>query len=271
VPGIDGKPESFILIEEDISDRKGHAELAARVQRELLPHMVPEVEGYEVAGACLSAMEVAGDFYDWVLDDEGQLQFTVADVMGKGMGAALVTATLRAVLRAAPADMGPAERVRLAADSMVGTDSGLFATLFHGCLDPSSGTLRYVDAGHGYCVVLRRDGQLERLPERSIPVGVLIGHEYQEGTMRLEPGDSLLVYSDGLVETDQRTVPAAELTAGIDDSMHAAEVVRRLIARMPPALSDDVTAVALRRLADRPPMAAAAGRTSSHSDREGGD
>src|SRR5207302_1712191 len=82
------------------SDRKGHAELAAKIQRELLPHMVPEVEGYEVAGACLSAMEVAGDFYDWVLDDEGQLQFTVADVMGKGMGAALVTATLRAVLRA---------------------------------------------------------------------------------------------------------------------------------------------------------------------------
>src|SRR5207249_554310 len=163
---------SFILIEEDISDRKGHAELAARVQRELLPHMVPEVEGYEVAGACLSAMEVAGDFYDWVLDDQGRLQFTVADVMGKGMGAALVTAT-----------------------------------------------------------------------------------DCPEGTTRLEPGDALLVYSDGLVETEERTIQPPELTAGIDESMHAAEVVRRLIARMPSNLSDDVTAVALHRLSESPRMA----------------
>jgi PAS domain S-box-containing protein len=271
VPGIDGRPESFILIEEDISDRKGHAELAARIQRELLPHVVPEVEGYEVAGACLSAMEVAGDFYDWVLDDEGKLQFTVADVMGKGMGAALVTATIRAVLRAAPAELGPAARVRLAADSMVGTDAGLFATLFHGCLDPTTGTLRYVDAGHGYCVILRRSGELVRLTERSIPVGVLPDAEFLEGVARLEPGDSLLVYSDGLVETEERTIQPQELMAGIDDSMHAAEVVRRLIARMPPSLSDDVTAVALRRLSESSPMAgAAAGHTPSHTEPEGG-
>ena len=121
-------------------------------------------------------------------------------------------------------------------------------------------------------MILRHDGQLERLSERSIPVGVLIGHEYQEGTARLGPGDSLLVYSDGLVETEDRTVQPSELTAGIDDSMHAAEVVRRLIARMPPSLSDDVTAVAVRRMADTPPMAGAtAGHTTSNSDREGGD
>jgi PAS domain S-box-containing protein len=269
VLGIDGRPESFILIEEDISDRKGHAELAARIQRELLPHSVPEVEGYEVAGACLSAMEVAGDFYDWVVDDHGQLQFTVADVMGKGMGAALVTATLRAVLRAAPGTLSPAARVRLAADSMVGAEAGLFATLFHGCLDPSSATLRYVDAGHGYCVLLRRNGELEQLSARSMPVGVLPNQEFHEGTVALDPGDALLVYSDGLVESDERTVQTDELTAGLDDSMHAAEVVRRLIARMPVRLNDDVTAVVVRRLSDNPAMAAG-GRARSDSKHEGG-
>jgi PAS domain S-box-containing protein len=262
VLGIDGRPESLILIEEDISDRKGHAELAARIQRELLPNAVPDVEGYEVAGACLSAMEVAGDFYDWVMDDRGKLQFTVADVMGKGMGAALVTATLRAVLRAAPGTLSPGPRVRLAADSMVGTDSGLFATLFHGCLDPSSGILRYVDAGHGYCVIVRRGGELEHLSERSMPVGVLPNQDFVEGTVQLDPGDTLLVYSDGLVESDERTVQTEELTAGLDRSMHAAEMVRRLIARMPARLSDDVTAVALRRLSDSPRMAGAAASLS---------
>ena len=166
---------------------------------------------------------------------------------------------------------GPAERVRLAADSMVGTDSGLFATLFHGCLDPSSGTLRYVDAGHGYCVILRRDNELERLPERSMPLGVLTGQDFLEGVTHLGPGDSLLVYSDGLVETEDRTVQPQELTAGLDESMHAAEVVRRLIARMPPSLSDDVTAVALHRLSESPPMAGAAtGHAHATSEDEGG-
>src|SRR5438093_13518852 len=154
---------------------------------------------------------------------------------------------------------------------MVGTDSGLFATLFHGCLDPSTGTLRYVDAGHGYCVILRSGGELTNLPERSIPVGVLPDADFTEGTTRLEPGDALLVYSDGLVETDERTIQPPELTAGIDESMHAAEVVRRLIPRLPSNLSDDVTAVALHRLSESPRMAgAAAGHAHSTSEDEGG-
>jgi PAS domain S-box-containing protein len=248
VLGVDGNPESFILIEQDISERKAHAELAARIQRELLPNALPDVEGYEVAAACMPALDVAGDFYDWVLSREGELQFTVADVMGKGMGAALVTATLRAVLRAAPAELSPAARVRLAADSMVGAEAGLFATLFHGCLDPRSGTLRYVDAGHGYCVILRRGGDLVRLPSRSMPVGVLPDQQFHEGIARLDPGDMLLVYSDGLVETEERSLEPHELTAGLHESMQAAEVVRRLTDTMPLRLPDDVTVVAVRRL-----------------------
>src|SRR5205807_2736892 len=71
-----------------------------------------------------------------------------------------------------------------------GGDTGLFATMFHGCLDPSSGTLRYVDAGHGYCVIVRHGGELEQLPERSMPVGVLPNQEFKEGGLRLEPGDT---------------------------------------------------------------------------------
>jgi sigma-B regulation protein RsbU (phosphoserine phosphatase) len=260
LPGSDGRPESYIVILEDISERKGHAELAARIQQELLPHSAPEVKGYEVAAACLSALEVAGDFYDWILSDDGRLQITVADVMGKGMGAALVMATVRAVLRAAPASLSPAARVRLAADGMVGTESGLFVTLFHASLDPSSGMLDYVDAGHGYCIVLRPDGEVVRLPGGSLPLGVLPDEEFRQGAVRLDPGDRLLVYSDGLVETDEHTIEPGELVAGLDESMPATEVVRRLIARMPPRLSDDVTVVSLRRLSQNGRHAAGAAR-----------
>lgn len=256
--GMNAGPESFILIVEDISERKGYAELAARVQRELLPDVAPRVQGYEVAAACLSALEVAGDFYDWVLCDDGQLLLTVADVMGKGMAAALVMATVRAVLRAAPPGLGPAARVQLAADAMVGTETGMFVTLFHASLDPASGVLRYVDAGHGYSLILRAGCEPMRLPGRSLPLGVLPDEEFHEAVAQLGPGDQLLIYSDGLVETEERTLGARELVTGVDQSMGATEIVRHLIARMPPRLTDDVTVVSLCRRSEGRPAAAAA-------------
>jgi PAS domain S-box-containing protein len=261
LPGPDGRPESYIVLLEDISERKGHADLAARIQQELLPRLAPEVKGYQVAGACLSALEVAGDFYDWILCKDGHLQITVADVMGKGMGAALVMATVRAVLRAAPASLSPSARVRLAADGMVGGESGLFVTMFHGSLDPSSGVLDYVDAGHGHCLVLRRSGELVRLSGRSMPLGVLRDEEFQQGAVRIDPGDRLLVYSDGLVEREEYTVEPGELVADLDASMPATEVVQRLIARVPPRLADDVTVVSILRTADGAPSLAVTTRS----------
>ena len=90
-------PEGFILILEDISERKRQAERAAAVQREMLPAGPPELVGYELAGRCLAAQEVAGDLYDWVETGDGHLELTVANVMGKGIRAALVIAALIAI------------------------------------------------------------------------------------------------------------------------------------------------------------------------------
>src|SRR5439155_9971506 len=115
-------------------------------------------------------------FYDWALSDDGtRLDLTVADVMGKGVAPALVMATVRAVLRAAPAELGPAERVRLAAGFMAfgSEEAGLFVTLFHAQLDLASGTLRHVDAGHGHVAIRRADGELATLGRRSMPLGIL--------------------------------------------------------------------------------------------------
>jgi serine phosphatase RsbU (regulator of sigma subunit) len=109
-------------------------------------------------------------------------------------------------------------------------------------------------------MVLRHGGEVVRLPGRSMPLGVVGDQEFQQGTVRLDPGDRLLVYSDGLVERDEYTVEPRELVADLDGSMPATEVVQRLIARVPPRLTDDVTVVSVRRLAQEGrPLAAATG------------
>ena len=178
----------------------------------MLPAGPPKLVGYELAGKCLAAQEVAGDLYDWVETGDGHLELTVADVMGKGMGAALVMAALRTALRAAPGELGPAERVARAAASMtLGSESeGVFVTVFHGRLALSTGRLRYVVAGHGYCLIRRSGGEVERLAERSLPLGVGMGEVFGEGEVVLRPGDQLLVCSDGLAEVDEQPMEVEE-------------------------------------------------------------
>jgi serine phosphatase RsbU (regulator of sigma subunit) len=192
---------------------------------------------------------VAGDFYDWVTMEDGRLDLTVADVMGKGVASALIMAVLRTALRSAPQPLGPAARVRLAADSLAPgmKDDGLFVTLVQCRLDPATGILCYVDAGHGHCAIRHPDGRLVALPRRSLPVGVQDDAEFHEGAVQLEPGDALILYSDGLVETEERTLDLDELTEAFDASMGAGEIVQRLMERTSVRPPDDVTVVVLRR------------------------
>jgi PAS domain S-box-containing protein len=251
VLGADGHPETLIGIMEDITDRKRQLERAARIQRELLPTERPDLDGYEVAAACLPAQDVGGDFYDWI-SEAGHLDVTVADVMGKGVGSALVMATLRTAARTARPELGPAARVGLMAESLARglTNDGLFVTMFHARLDLRSGMLRYVDAGHGYCVVRRADGRMERLERGSLPLGVIDGCEYTEGEVRLELGESLLVYTDGLVEVGDVTTGLGELASDLQQSMGAEEMVSRLVERVRDQQTDDVTVIVLQRLAE---------------------
>jgi serine phosphatase RsbU (regulator of sigma subunit) len=238
---------------EDITERKRLAERAAWIQGELLPKEYPELGDYELAGACLPAQDVGGDFYDWVEPEDGQLDVTLADVMGKGVGSALIMATLRTALRTASHELGPAARVSLAAESMSRglTDDGLFVTLFHARLDTSSGLLRYVDAGHGNCVVRRANGELVRLVERSLPLGVRNEEKFKEGQVELGPGDVLLAYTDGLVEMQERTIELEEVAGWLEGAEGVEEMVERLVGTLRGEQADDVTLLVLRRLAER--------------------
>lgn len=253
-PGAGRPPVSLIAIAENVTQQRQQAERAAAIQRRLLPRETPLLPGYDLAGVCRPAQNVAGDLYDWVARSDGTLDLTVADVMGKGVPAALVMATVRAALRGAAASLGPAERVKVAADSLaLGiADEGVFVTLFHCRLDIESGDLRYVDAGHGYSGICRADGTCVYLRGSSMPLGVDGGAEPQELTARLEPGDTLVLYSDGLVETEERTEELTEFAPEIVEPPDAADAVARLLGRMPDHPFDDVTLVILRRRRQQP-------------------
>jgi PAS domain S-box-containing protein len=246
VLGADGLPETLIVIMEDVTDRKRQSERAAQIQRELLPTEKPVLEGYEVAAVCLTAQDVTGDFYDWMGPEGGQLDLTVADVMGEGAGSALVMATLRTALRTAPHELGPAARVGLAAESLSHglTDDGLFVKMFHARLDVQSGVLRYVDAGHGHCVVRRAGGEVDRLRTQSRPLGIA-GEDFTEGEVRLQPGDSLVACTDGLLKDS--SVGLDVVAGDLEPAMSADEVVSRLVDGVLDQRTDDVTVVALHR------------------------
>jgi PAS domain S-box-containing protein len=274
----EGQVESFISIQEDISERKRQMDHAARIQRELLPQSSLALDGYELAGACLPAQDMSGDFYDWVLRD-GRLDLTLADVMGKGMGAALVMAAFRTALRAAGPALGPAERIHLAAGAMAlgMAEEGLFVTLFQARLDLVSGIVRYVDAGHGHWAVRRAGGEVVKMSAAAPPLFVLDDEQFKEREVRLEPGDTLLVYSDGLVEREDHILALDDYALEIEEAVDAEDMVRRLTGTVQRGrLADDVTVVVLRRLpapavSPRPPRRrGAAARRPGSAPPDGG-
>src|SRR5436190_14740855 len=154
---------------------------AAEMQADLLPPSHPRIPGFEVAAMCLPAREVGGDFYDWQQLPSGKLSLTVGDVMGKGISAALLMATTRAVLRALITENSPVDAVQRTARALDSdlTRSGAFVTLFHCQLDINSGKVRFVDAGHGYVVLRRADGSVEEMQPWGLPLGVDSTERYQ--------------------------------------------------------------------------------------------
>jgi sigma-B regulation protein RsbU (phosphoserine phosphatase) len=225
---------------------------AAAVQSDLLPGEHPPLAGFEVGARCLPARAVGGDFYDWQQLPMGTLCLTVGDVMGKGMPAALLMATVRAVIRAMMSQHGAADAVQHTAASLDSdlARSGSFVTLFHAHLQLATGELRYVDAGHGHVFVRRASGAVELLKPWGLPLGVLSTERYLEGSVTLRPGDALVIYSDGLTGarpdlfTDPHTV-ARE----IDPDATAAATAQKLVGLATGAgqLPDDLTVVVVRR------------------------
>ncbi|WP_242088742.1 SpoIIE family protein phosphatase [Curtobacterium sp. DN_7.5] len=186
------------------SRRVAEAEVtqAAIVQRSLQPvdgrGLPPAVR---VAGTCVPARTVGGDFYDWYPTPDGGVGFTLGDVMGKGVGAGMIAAAVRAVIRSSLEEPDPALAFRLTSAGLstgsVDMVSAQFTTCFHGRISVD-GTLRWVDAGHGLTLVRRVAGGSEFLRSGYLPLGVGTGWTSVESD--LQPGDSVVSVSDGVLD-----------------------------------------------------------------------
>jgi phosphoserine phosphatase RsbU/P len=240
-------------LESLVAERTEQIDKAAKVQAALLPVSPLLGEGYEVAAHFAPAREISGDFYDWYPLDRGRLALTLGDVMGKGLPAAILMATVRAALRSASAHAASVEAgVEAAAGVMAAAleVNQAYVTLFHAIYDPASGEMQYIDAGHGHARLVRSGGAHELLSQRGAPIGLLPDNTLVPGKVVLSSGDTLIVFSDGLLDlrpdlaTKDVPLPLAARRApsvqGLVDILATGSRARDL--------PDDVTVLALRRM-----------------------
>jgi serine phosphatase RsbU (regulator of sigma subunit) len=253
------KIENVRLLEESMEKRRLEEDMrvAAEIQRGLLPDGAPVVAGYGVVGSNRPCRTVGGDYYDFSLSD-GRLLMALGDVSGKGTGAALLMTVLRAAVRGHWADESVAEAVaRINSTVCQNVTAGKYITFFLARLDPGSGRVDYVNAGHNPPLLIRRDGTIETLNEGGMVLGLFDSMPYGEGIAELRTGDTLLIFSDGVTETwsakgdefgDQRLGEVAVRGRGLDAANLQTEILRELeVFEAGTKATDDRTLIVLKR------------------------
>jgi serine phosphatase RsbU (regulator of sigma subunit) len=235
-----------------VAERAEQMRRAAELQAGMLPASPFKEDGFEIAAHFTAAREISGDFYDWYRSTDGRVTFTLGDVMGKGLQASLMMATARAALRGV-AGVEPLEAgIKQAAGVMNAAleVNHAYVTVFHCSFDPRSGELAYVDAGHGHARLLRGATSQELLPQRSAPIGIFPDTQFVGGRIALNPGDSLVVFSDGLLDLrPDLATKEVQLPYEARRAATAQEMVDILAqGAREKDLFDDVTVLALKRL-----------------------
>jgi sigma-B regulation protein RsbU (phosphoserine phosphatase) len=197
-----------VLLALELADRvamKRDLEIAREIQSWLMPSEAPKVPGVDIAFATRPANTVAGDYYDAFFRSGNRLLIVVADVAGKSVPAALLTATLQASLRTLAALPGSLTEL-VSRVNQYACEQNLngqrYTTAFVAELEPATGSLTYVNAGHNWPVLRRASGGIERLEAGGLPLGIRAALPYQSGSAVLAPGDLLLIFTDGLVEAE---------------------------------------------------------------------
>jgi phosphoserine phosphatase RsbU/P len=185
----------------DLSDRRELAE-ALKIQQRLLPEQLPQIDGCELAASWQPASGVGGDCFDALRFGDARLALSIADVVGKGIPAALLMSNLQAAVRAFASDaVEPRELCHQVNGILCGNIAeGRFISFFYCLVDAAAGTLVYTNAGHYYPMLVRADGTSARLESGGPVLGVLEGAEYQQAHVALTPGDRLVLFTDGLTE-----------------------------------------------------------------------
>lgn len=178
-------------------------EIAADIQRKLMPGGAPSVSGYDIAGQYRPCYEIGGDFYDFITLPENNVGIALGDVSGKGIPASLLMATVRTALRVQAENIFAMEDVVGKVNRAVYEDTrpDEFVTLFYGVLDATAGVFTYVNAGHN-AAMLVRDGIIERLDPSGPPVGILPDLLAGRQVLTLQPGDLLAIFTDGYPDAE---------------------------------------------------------------------
>ena len=252
-------------------------EKGRKIQLDFLPEHLPEVPGWDIQSSFHPTWQVSGDFYDVFLLADGRLGLVIADVSDKGIGAALFMALFRSLIRAfsretvwgdkkeTPAppweddDPGPLRAVEMTNDYIIQyhSDTGMFATLFFGLLDLSTGRLSYVNAGHEPLFIIGPGGLKTQLERNGPAVGLVPGMRYTVNQARVDSGDMLLGYTDGVTEARSpedemfgRDRLLKIIESGAPQGRH---LFRRIEEKLKQYIgsarqSDDITMIAARRL-----------------------
>ncbi|HVP00841.1 MAG TPA: SpoIIE family protein phosphatase [Bryobacteraceae bacterium] len=233
-------------------------EIAKHVQQHLLPHHLQRLETASFAGRCLPAREIGGDYYDFLDLGPGRLGLLLADVSGKGVAAALLTANLQASFRS-QLELGMKHpRALLTSVNKLfheSTPAEYFATMFFAEYRDQKRELRYFNCGHPAALLMRASGAIEHLEATALPVGIFGTWRCEERTTTFSPGDLLVAFSDGVLEAgvergeefgEERLIDALQRSRKRDLESLLDEVVAEVLRFSPDVQSDDVTLVALR-------------------------
>ncbi|QSV46073.1 SpoIIE family protein phosphatase [Geobacter benzoatilyticus] len=214
-----GTVRHYIAIKEDVTERKRaqeallenarmscDMELARQIQRSLLPAALPAARGVRCAGRWVPAAHVGGDYYDFFPRDDGSFDTVIADVSGHSVGAALIMTEARSVIRAQARSGGSPAVIVGSLNEILYEDltrAELFTTLFYASYQPASRVLTYASAGHNPPLLCRASGeQCLELDAEGLILGVRLQETFEEREVRLEPGDILFLYTDGITESD---------------------------------------------------------------------
>jgi sigma-B regulation protein RsbU (phosphoserine phosphatase) len=253
--------EKSILHTEILEKRRidDQLQIAAELQARLLPPGPPEIDGYSIAGLCVPAYEVGGDYFDYVRLGPDRLGIVVADVSGNGIAAALLMTSFRALLI-------PSARAGMAPEALMGQMNALlpefarkrdFITALYGILDLSAGTFTYANCGQNFPFLVRAGGMIERLTQSGPSLIIMPETQYTTGTADLRDGDLLVLYTDGVVEVfndaqEQFGNERLEEVARRARGRSAGEVLREIVAGTrtfsgPAITHDDSTLVVVKR------------------------
>jgi sigma-B regulation protein RsbU (phosphoserine phosphatase) len=221
-----------VMLHEQLIEKKrleGQLEVARQVQLALLPASDPELAGFDISAYNFPTEEVSGDYYDWVRIYDDQIGIVIADVAGKGVPAALLMAFLRASLRAAT-HIGYATHISMSKVNYLLWESierNQFVTAFYGILDAKNRTLSYSNAGHNPPILISANGTSRMIKRGELPLGMFRDTRFHEYYLSFEPGDVLVLYTDGVTEAQN---PAGE-EFGRERLLEAAKAAYELPAR----------------------------------------